>query len=372
MKQFIPQKIFVEQSARELPLTRQILNRCGDIPDETVADVKELIRSFNKKMVAGFDGKKVLLLCRNKGRFLEPCPGTKKHLCCCYAILNVGTGCPLDCSYCVLQAYLNNPFITLYVNRQDMLDELEAAPALLNGGLLRIGTGEYMDSLALEHLTDFSAFIPAFLKKRPGVVMELKTKTTRIESLLEHDHSDSFIVSWSLNADDIADKEEVGAAPVKSRIEAALALIKKGYRVGFHFDPIIFYPGWENGYKKVIALLAEYIPPASIAWISLGSLRYMPQLKHIGQKRFPDTKIFSQEFIPGFDGKMRYLKDIRVEMYSKIVSWLKAYSEDFFLYFCMESPAIWKKILGFAPSSNAELKKLLDRQVIPTSLNIPK
>lgn len=359
----MPEKIFVEEDVISLPLTQQILMRCPGIRTETVISVRDLISSFQKKARSGFDGKKALLLCKNRGRFLEPCPGTKKHLCCCYTILNTGTGCPLDCSYCVLQAYLNNPFITLFVNMQDMIDELEANTALRNGKIVRIGTGEYMDSLALEHLTGFTSFVLPFLKTRSKTVLELKTKTTHIESLLGLNHGGSLIVSWSLNAEDVAGKDEHGSALIKDRIEAARRLTDDGYRVGFHFDPLIFYPGWEDGYRKVVDMLVEKIPPSSIALISIGSLRFMPRMKQIATNRFPDTKIYSQEFIPGIDGKMRYLQEIRLEMYEKMVTWLRQYSDRLFIYFCMESRLVWKKTLGFVPSSNTDLKQIMDRQV---------
>lgn len=364
MRQFMPEKIFVEESVLDLPLTRRILSRCRSIPNEKVPSAKDLIRSWQGKTDPGLGSKKNLLLCRNRGRFLEPCPGTKPPYCCCgYAILNIGTGCPLDCSYCVLQAYLNSPFITLFVNLQDMLDELEASTRPGPGKVVRIGTGEYMDSLALEHLTDFTRFILPFFRKRKGVVLELKTKTTHIRHLQGLDHGGSIIVSWSLNAEEVAQQEEPGAAPIRDRLEAAQQLIGQGYRVGFHFDPLIYYPGWEKGYRDVVGLLAERIPASSIAWISIGSLRYMPRLKSIARKCFPDTRIFAQEFVPGLDGKMRYLQEIRLEMYLKLVSWLKDYAEDLCIYFCMENPTVWEKTLGFAPSSNAQLKKLLDQRV---------
>jgi len=105
------------------------------------------------------------------------------------------------------------------------------------------------------------------------------------------------------------------------------------------------------------------VPSESIAWISIGSLRYMPQLKHTAQRSFPETKIYAQEFVPGLDGKMRYFQDIRLEMYDKMVSWLRRYAGDVFLYYCMESPVIWKRTLGFAPASNSELKELLDKRI---------
>ena len=76
MKRFVPKKIFIEKAVTDLPLTRHILERCEAVPTEVVPDVRELIRHFQKHGDLNFNGKKNLLLCRNKGRFLEPCPGT--------------------------------------------------------------------------------------------------------------------------------------------------------------------------------------------------------------------------------------------------------------------------------------------------------
>jgi len=365
MNKFYPEKIFVEEDVEGLSLTKQVVERCKDVPVEVVKSAKDLIASLKGKRFALSEGKKNLLLCRNRGRFLAPCPGTKKdYLCCGYVILNTGTGCPLDCSYCVLQAYLNNPFITLFVNQQEMMDELLSGSMLGRGKIVRIGTGEYMDSLALEHLTDFIPFILPFLRKNPDLILELKTKTTHIENLIDLDHGNSFVVSWSLNAEKIMKEEEIGAAPVKDRIKAASLLIEKGYRVSFHFDPVIYYPGWEQDYQETIELLKENIPPDKITWISIGSLRYMPALKHIAQKRFSGTAIYSQEFISGLDGKMRYLQGQRTEIYQKMCSWLKAYSADILIYYCMESKTVWNSTLGYSPASNAGLKKLLDERVL--------
>ena len=364
MKKFYPEKIFVEEEVLDLALTKQVIDRCAGIPVETVTRSKDLISNYREKIFSLSEGKKNLLLCKNRGRFLEPCPGTKKdYLCCLYSILNIGTGCPLDCSYCVLQAYLNNPFITLFVNRQEMMDELQAGDRLGRGKITRVGTGEYMDSLALEHLTDFIPYILPFLRKKPDIILELKTKTTHIENLIDLDHGGSFVVSWSLNSEKVRIAEEKGAASIEERIQAASLLVKKGYRVSFHFDPLIYYPGWEQDYKETVELLKQNIPPEKIMWISLGSLRYMPLLKNVAQKRFSDTAIYAEEFISGLDGKMRYLQVHRTEMYKKMCSWLKDYSEDVLVYYCMESKSVWDQTLGSTPSSNAGLKKLLDDRV---------
>jgi len=106
----------------------------------------------------------------------------------------------------------------------------------------------------------------------------------------------------------------------------------KSYPLGFHFDPIIFHQGWEKGYQETIGSLFKKIDSKGIVWISLGGFRYPPQLKAIAKERFPDTKIFLGELFPGRDGKFRYLKEIRVEMYQKLVGWLRDVNPNFFVY----------------------------------------
>jgi spore photoproduct lyase len=137
-------------------------------------------------------------------------------------------------------------------------------------------------------------------------------------------------------------------------------LIDKGYRVGFHFDPVIAYSGWKEGYRATVELLKKHIPPESVVWISIGSLRFMPRLKAIAHAAFPNTSIYTGEFVSGLDGKMRYVQEIRLELYTCLVGWLREYSKDILLYYCMESPSVWRQTMGSAPASNWELKKLLD------------
>ena len=60
----------------------------------------------------------------------------------------------------------------------------------------------------------------------------------------------------------------------------------------------------------------HYIDPKGVIWIRHGCLRYMPVLKTIIRKRHPGTEILNGEFVRGMDGKMRYFKPIRMDIYS--------------------------------------------------------
>jgi spore photoproduct lyase len=159
------------------------------------------------------------------------------------------------------------------------------------------------------------------------------------------------------------EEEETRTAPLEERMDAAKKCQEKGYPIGFHFDPIIYHEGWEKGYQETILSLFKRIDPKRVIWISLGGFRYPPQLKAIAKERFPNTRIFLGELFPGRDGKFRYLKEIRVEMYQKMAEWLKDVDPSLFVYLCMESQEVWEKVFGWSPQNNQHLTHMFEERV---------
>jgi spore photoproduct lyase len=139
---------------------------------------------------------------------------------------------------------------------------------------------------------------------------------------------------------------------------------EKGYRLGFHFDPLFFFQGWEEAYQQTVRLLFSKISAEKIAWISLGCFRFMPALKSIIQHRHPNAEYIYQEFIPALDNKMRYPQIKRVEIYQKLLGWLRESGKEIPVYLCMENPSVWKKVFGFIPGVGVPtLKEMLDQRV---------
>jgi spore photoproduct lyase len=91
----------------------------------------------------------------------------------------------------------------------------------------------------------------------------------------------------------------------------------------------------------------------------MGSLRFAPPLKKVVQERFPKSRLMSAELFPGADGKMRYFKPLRTEMYTKMLNWMGPYVANLPLYLCMESQEIWRHVFGTAPTCNAALEQLI-------------
>lgn len=353
-------KIIIEEGANNYGLTRSIL--CNLPPGCTVEHVSPDMPG--KQYIPGDMDKETIRLIDFKGEFLKPCPGTKEYICCGYQILNVGTNCPMDCSYCILQAYFNKPSLRVFANLEKELEMIGSMIDSYPERIFRIGTGEFTDSLALDPITGWSGLLTEFFTGKKNAILELKTKTDNVEGLLSSPNRDRIIVSWSLNSAEISAKEEQGAVSIKKRLEAAKRCQKEGYVLSFHFDPLIYYEGWEKDYVKTIELLVDNIDPKGVIWISIGCFRYMPGLKHIIRRRHPNTHILDGEFITGLDGKMRYFKPIRILMYSLIKEYLERWHKDLGLYLCMESSEIWMNSLGWSPETSDGLSDYLDARVL--------
>lgn len=355
-------RIFLEAGAEDYAMTRRVLARLPGVPVEVIPHRDALMPREGNQAARVGEAKSTLLLAVQKGPFWRPCPGTRDYICCGYQVLQVGLNCPLDCTYCVLQGYLNIPAITLFVNVEDLLTEVDAGLAADPGKVRRLGTGEFGDSLALDDLTGLNARLIPFFASRPRAVLEIKSKWHRLEPLLPLGPNPQVIFAWSLNPPEIIRSEELGAASLTARLNAAAQAAAAGFRLAFHFDPLIYFSGWEDAYRRTVERLGAAAPAASVAWISLGGLRFLPPMRQLLHRRFPLSRIAAFEMVRAPDGKLRYYKDLRIEMYTRVRGWLAEALPGALVYLCMESPRVWQAVYGWQPQEE-DLARLLDGRV---------
>jgi spore photoproduct lyase len=354
-------RIFIDRKVAAHPHALE-LSRHFNVPAEIVDSahiVHEFVRSAPDPISTG---KKALFITENRGRFVRDCPGTRSYTCCGYQILHIGTYCTMDCSYCILQSYFHPPVLQFFVNHDDMFTELD--DLFSQKRVSRIGTGEFTDSLIWEPWTGLSRTLVKRFSGQSTAVLELKTKTTAIDTLMDLNHRKKTILSWSLNTPRVIRSEERGTASLSARFRAAEMAQSHGYPLAFHFDPMVIYDGYAAEYQAVIRSLFTHIQPDQIVWISIGTFRFMPSLKAIIEERFSQSTLVYGESIPGLDGKMRYFKPLRIRLYRKIIEAIRTYAPDVLIYFCMEDDEVWQQSLGFTPEDRGGLAMMLDESAI--------
>lgn len=356
MRDFEPREVIVEPGSEESPIFRNLKRAFPNVPF-TIVDRPPAPEPALFAPADPFgDEKRRLYLARHKGDFLKKCPGSEGQVCCNYFVINFASNCPMECSYCYLQEYLvRNPALKVFSNVDDLLAEADALLSRHRRFFFRIGTGEITDSLALDPYIGFSAEVIPFFAEQPNVLLELKTKSSRVEGLLPLDPKGRVVVSWSMNPQKVIDADEYLTAPFEERLSAARRCQEAGYKLAFHFDPMIEYPGWEEDYRAMVERIFSVVDHRRVAWLSMGVLRNTPGLKRIMRERFPATRLLSGEQVVCPDGKTRYFQPLRVSMYRKMLRWIRAASPTVFVYLCMESREVWEQVFGFAPSCEKEL-----------------
>jgi spore photoproduct lyase len=162
------------------------------------------------------------------------------------------------------------------------------------------------------------------------------TKSDNIRNLLEIDPHNQAIMSFSLNADEVAKRWENRAPSVARRIEAAQKLSEAGYEVRIRIDPVVPIQNWENYYTSLVEqIFARFIPSR----ITLGSLRGL-------QSTINGCKDKSwQEYLTersNWGKKVEF--NTRYKMYATITSQLKHEFNYDEIALCKETMAMWAKL----------------------------
>lgn len=332
---FYPKQIYIESVVRDTPLAKRARQMFAHARFEII-EKKQMVGSANFSRRT-----ETLLIHREEYDFVKPCPCSQGNAGCGYNLINLGFGCRFECEYCFLQQYQNLHAILLPANVQDFLakiDEVKWRKGPFDRP--RIGSGEFTDSLVFDELTQYTQDIVPFFRQRPHLQFEFKTKSVCIDGLLHAGGAENVVVSWSVNAPQFIERVEHFTPDLTQRLAAAAEVAHAGYRIGFHFDPVVPFDDWQQAYTQAAEQISRSVPTEKVAWISVGLLRFSRELKKAVENRFPENTILDGEFLLDFDGKMRYPQALRKEVYSYFVPLLRRLFPSAQVYICMEDPAL--------------------------------
>ncbi len=353
--------VVVEEQCRTSVLARRILAGIpSSIPVRYVPDGRSAARPLPVSEPFGA-GKRQMVVLHRRGPFLRGCPASSTQFACCgYLVLVLASNCPMDCSYCFLQEHLaNNPALQLYANYPAAFDELDKLAQTSSGRCLRVGTGELADSLAFDSLTGISCELVDYFSRHKNLLLEFKTKTDEIDNLLKVDPRGRAIVSWSISPPAVFLASEHGTAPPSSRISAARRVSEAGYRVAFHLDPIIAYPGAEEDYLALLDCVFDALPTAHIAYFSMGGLRLTPGLRTVARRRFPGDRMLLGEEVLADDGRYRAFTPLRLRLFTRLHERIRKARRELPVYLCMESASVHRLVFGTPAPTPATLCTML-------------
>jgi len=252
-------------------------------------------------------------------------------------------GCPFNCAWCYLKGTLRflpkktKPVIKNYNKVRLHLESFFNATK--NGYKEKevLNTGEIADSLMYENNgKSFSKFIISIFDNQSKHKVLFLTKSNYVNNILKIEHNGSLIMSFTLNAFPISRRWEKGAPSTIKRIRAARKLSEIDDVVRIRIDPMVPVRDWRIFYKNLIDKIFSNFTPERI---TLGSLRGLQSTIN---------NCTDKTWVNFLDEKSNWGKkisfNIRYDMYSVIINYLKTQYQYKNVALCKETKAMWKML----------------------------
>ena len=248
--------IYIEKQAKNYSQTKKILEKYKNAKVIFIDNYKNIFDKNYKNL----DTKKALIIAKLNSKSVSRAPCWYWHSESSY-FFKTWLNCVFDCSYCYLKWAFKNDNIVLFVNYDDIKNEIEEKIFELRKELPDavhwFYSWDYSDIVWIDNLSNFiENFVPFFEKFWDDVMMEIRTKSSNVKPFLDL----WFIpknteISFSLNPEILVKKYEKWASSLEKRIEAINILLEKWFKVWLRFLPILPVKNWEEVYSEFIAFV---------------------------------------------------------------------------------------------------------------------
>lgn len=329
--------LFLEEQVLENKYAKRILNAFPEIPVRTIRKVEDVFGRVKKPYLQKRKSLN-LFVGRKEGKLVKEAPDAyglegEPHFYFIHAY-----NCIYECEYCYLQGYFNSPDLVFYVNHDEIVEEMKNVVSE-NSSAKRVWfhAGEFSDSLALSHITREWQVYWSFLEETPTAIMELRTKSVNIKSILQLSPLENIVISFSLSPSEALRRYDHKTPSLKGRLKAIGELAEKGYKVALHLDPIIDMETLDGDYKLLIDEVKRVVKQDQIEYISLGVVRFTRDVYQQFKRNYPDSKLQAAEFVTSFDNKVRYSRPHRLNILNRVKNiCLSAGFDENKVYLCME------------------------------------
>lgn len=227
--------------------------------------------------------------------------------------------CVYSCKYCYLYGMFRNAIPVVFVNYEDMKQQIERMYESLEGDeYLYLYSANYGDHLVFERAIGFcEEFIP-WVEQYPRMYMEIRTKSTAIHAIKElWIIPKNTEVAFSLSPDFVQKTYERGTPSLMDRIDALKELAVHGWRVWVRIVPVVFLKDGIKVYSDFFDFLEFQWVFERVYSVSVGRLCYTHKMY---RKMFEKNPYFEQLYTLHPYGKYMKIHDV---YFQEIVYMLK-------------------------------------------------
>lgn len=275
--------------------------------------------------------------------------------------------CIYHCDYCYLQGMYPSGHMVAFCNLTDYFAEVAA---VLKQHPVYLCISYDTDLLALEPLFHFTEQWMRFAKHHPDLTLEIRTKSgnPKLFSMLRNawdseaeEKSSSgpanLVFAWTISPEELSLATEHGAAPLSARLKALKAAKCAGFSVRLCFDPMIYFPGWQEAYQKLVYQVFEQpaskLFPEELLDASIGVFRISTEYLKAMRKKRPDSPIV----------QFPYVTESGISHYGSLSEKMVQYLYKLLLpYLPPERIFVWDGKENEQPQENGQLQKECKKQ----------
>ena len=253
--------IYLEKQAKNYPIVKKILEKNKKAQVIEILNYKNI---FDKNIWENIT-EKCLILAKLNSSAITKAPEKYWHNWNSF-FFKTSLNCVFDCNYCFLKWAFKNDFSVIFVNYEDIKNEIKNKIIEVKKENwekkedIWFYSSDYSDIQGFDYLTNFNEeFIP-FFEKFDWVMMETRTKSWDINSLLRLKNiPKNTEIAFSLNPQILIEKYEKKTASLNARINALNSLIEKNFKVWIRFLPLLPVENYYEIYSDFIEELKEKI-----------------------------------------------------------------------------------------------------------------
>ncbi|WP_339004927.1 spore photoproduct lyase [Fusobacterium polymorphum] len=277
--------IYVEKKILNNKNTLEILSKFKDAKIIEIDNYKEVFSSNNQDFHLQKLGQKLILASNKPNMIYEGAVVCESFENDNFYYTSSIINCIYDCEYCYLQGVYSSGNIVIFVDIENVFEEVEELYNKLK--TLYLCVSYDTDLLAIESICGFSEKWYYFIENKKDLKIELRTKSGNIDKFLNLKPLDNFIIAFTLSPENIALRNEKYTASFKNRVRAIKELQEKGWKVRICIDPLIYSDNFEKNYSQMIEYLFNEIDKEKVIDISIGVFRiskeYLKKMRNQNQ-----------------------------------------------------------------------------------------
>ncbi len=314
MEQF--SHIYIEKTLMGAPRTEEILRHFPNARRIYIDHYKDVFNRHGQNIALQHRYPN-LILAKKQGNLVYPgAPVCQNFGNSHFFYTSCSMNCLFDCEYCYLKGMYPSGNLVLFLNIEDIFEEVEK---LLKKHPVYLCVSYDTDLLAMEELLHYGELWAGFLKNRPGLSIEIRTKSgslsywKRMKEILRGESQERMIFAFTISPEFVIREYEHRTGSLAARLKSIRAGLALGFPVRLCFDPMICCPEWREQYDAMLLEVFRQIPMEQIRDVSVGSFRLSESYLKNMRKAMPASPVVQFPY-ENDHGVYHYSKALTEEM----------------------------------------------------------